>query len=79
MPPVVTGFPEPSWHCTVMTEETELVSTVCPAPAVKTSLGVVVETKLAVIVPAPLICTVVEAEVGLLIWRLPVNVQDENW
>lgn len=46
---------------------------------VTTSLGVVDETKLAVIVPAPLICAVVDAAVGLLIWMLPVNVQDENW
>lgn len=79
MPPLVMGFPEPSWHCTVITEDTALTSMLCPAPAVNMSLGVVVDTKLAVIVPAPLICAVVEAVVGLLIWMLPVNVHDENW
>jgi hypothetical protein len=47
-------------------------------PAVKASLGFAAEMKLAVTVPAPLIVAVVEADVGLFIWMLPVNVQDEK-
>ena len=55
-----------------------LTVTLWPAPTVMTSLGLDVETKFAVIVPAPLICAVVTAEVAPRIWMDPVKVHVEN-
>lgn len=67
MPPVVTGLPEPSRHWSVITEDTVSTSMLWLVPAVKVRLGLPAVIKLAVTVPAPLICAVVYADVALFI------------
>ena len=77
--PVVIGLPDESrvWIVNGLVEICPIIR-VCPIPALTASLGLVAETKLAVIEPPVLICAVVDAEDSSLIWMVPVNVQDEN-